>query len=94
LKRKNKKPVAKETLKVLIRRYKMRTNLETLQGLIKLVNLTGATCLLWKPDNLYRASIEIDGHYIGIVGTSGTIYSFLNAYLIGTEVGKKGNGQD
>ena len=67
----------------------MKTNLKTLQGLIKLVNLTGAICQLWKPGKLYRASIEINSHYIGIVGSASIVSSFLNAYLVGVETGKK-----
>ena len=67
----------------------MKTNLKTLQGLVKLTNLTGAICRLWKPDNLYRASIEIDNHYVGIVGSVSVVSSFLNAYLLGVETKKK-----
>jgi len=68
----------------------MKTNLQTLQGLVKLVNLTGAICRLWKPDRLYRASIESNSCYIGTVGSASVISSFLNAYLVGVKTGKKG----
>jgi len=68
----------------------MNTNLKTLQGLVKLVNLTGAICRLWKPDKLYRASIEIDGRYVGIAGSASVVSSFLNAYLVGVETRKNG----
>ena len=67
----------------------MKTNLKTLQGLVKLTNLTGAICQLWKPDKDYRASIEINSRYVGIVGSASVVSSFLNAYLLGVEAGEK-----
>ena len=71
----------------------MKTNLQTLQGLVKLINLTGAICQLWKPDNLYRASIEIDSHFVGVVASASGVSSFLNAYLLGVEAGEKKGGK-
>ena len=68
----------------------MKTNLQTLQELVKLVNLTGAICQLWKPDKLYWVSIEINDRYISTMGSASGVSSFLNAYLLGVETGKKG----
>ena len=72
----------------------MKTNLEALKNLAGQVNKTGASCLLWKPDRFYRASIEIDGCHLGAVGSASVIFSFLYSYLIGWEAGKKREGRD